>query len=321
MNPRSGRVLVTGGAGFIGSTLVDRLLSEGREITVVDSFDPYYPEAEKRENLRAAFQSPGFALRHGDIRESTRLEAVLSQGGFSAIVHLAGLAGVRPSLDQPARYADVNVHGTACLLEAAVRAGVPHVVFASSSSVYGERSEGPFRETDPVERPISPYAATKRACELVAHSFHSAHGLTVTCARIFTAYGPRQRPDLAIRRFAERMLEGKPVPVFGDGSNLRDFTYVQDLVDGLVRALDRPLAFSILNFGAGRTCSVLEVVRLLEKALGIAAQIEWLPRQTGDVSRTFADISAARLALGYDPKTSLEEGIQLFVQWLKDRRC
>jgi UDP-glucuronate 4-epimerase len=320
MNARSGRVLITGGAGFIGSTLVDRLLGDGRDLAILDSFDPFYPEVEKRANLRAALQSSHCGLNEGDIRDPSLLEQVLGRDRFSAIVHLAGLAGVRPSLEQPARYADVNVHGTARVLEAAVRAGVPHVVLASSSSVYGERSQGPFRETDPVERPISPYAATKRACELIAHSFYSAHGLTVTCARIFTAYGPRQRPDLAIRRFAERMLAEKPVPVFGDGSSLRDFTYVEDLVDGLVRALDQPLGFSILNFGAGRMCSVLEVVQLLEKALGVTARIEWLPRQTGDVSRTFADVSAARQALGYAPKTSLEQGIQHFVQWLKERR-
>ncbi len=320
MNPRSGRVLVTGGAGFIGSTLVDRLLADGLDLTVLDSFDPYYPEAEKQANLRAAQQSPHFELERGDIRDPKVLEQILSGGGFSAIVHLAGLAGVRPSLERPAHYADVNVRGTACVLEAAVRAGVPHVVFASSSSVYGERSEGAFRENDPVERPISPYAATKRACELIAHSFHHTQGITVTCARIFTAYGPRQRPDLAIRRFAERMLAGKPVPVFGDGSSVRDFTYVQDLVDGLVLALDQPLGFSILNFGAGRMCSVLEIVRLLEKALGITAEIEWLPRQIGDVSRTFADISAARQALGYAPKTPLEVGIGHFARWLKERQ-
>ena len=316
---RADRVLVTGGAGFIGSTLVDRLLAEGREVVVLDSFDSYYAETEKRANLRGAFDLPRFRLERGDIRDGSALERSIG-AGVDAIVHLAALAGVRPSLEQPARYADVNVHGTACVLEAAVRAGVPHVVFASSSSVYGERPEGSFRETDPVDRPISPYAATKRAGELIAHSFHSAEGLTVTCARIFTAFGPRQRPDLAIRRFAERMLAGQPVPIFGDGSAVRDFTFVGDLVDGLVRAVDRPLGFAILNFGAGRTCSVSEVVRLLEQALGVTARIEWLPRQTGDVSRTRADVSAARAALGYIPATPLDQGIARFAEWLKERQ-
>jgi UDP-glucuronate 4-epimerase len=210
----------------------------------------------------------------------------------------------------------VNVRGTAQLFEAAVRCGSPQVVFASSSSVYGEREDGPFRETDPVERPISPYAATKRAGELVAHSFHHARDLSVTCARIFTAYGPRQRPDLAIRKFAERMLAGAKVPIFGDGSSLRDFTFVEDLVDGLVRALDTDLGFALLNFGCGRKISVLEVVKLLEKNLGRSADVEWLPAQTGDVKRTWADIDAARDALGYAPSVSFEEGIQRFVEWL-----
>jgi UDP-glucuronate 4-epimerase len=190
------------------------------------------------------------------------------------------------------------------------------VVFASSSSVYGEREDGPFRETDPVDRPISPYAATKRAGELVAHSFHHAHGISVTCARIFTAYGPRQRPDLAIRKFAERMRRNESVPIFGDGSSLRDFTFIDDLVDGLVRALDRDLGFAILNFGAGRKISVLEVVKLLEQTLGQSADIEWLPAQTGDVKRTWADIRAARDALGYAPSVSFEDGVRRFAQWL-----
>jgi UDP-glucuronate 4-epimerase len=194
------------------------------------------------------------------------------------------------------------------------------VVFASSSSVYGEREDGPFRETDPVERPISPYAATKRAGELVAHTFHHTHGLSVTCARIFTAYGPRQRPDLAIRKFAERMLEGMPIPVFGDGHSLRDFTYVDDLVDGLVKAIDRDLGFAILNFGAGRKVTVLKVIELLEKTLKVPTEIEWLPAQTGDVRRTWSDTRAAREALGFEPQVSLEEGITRFADWLGDPR-
>jgi UDP-glucuronate 4-epimerase len=206
------------------------------------------------------------------------------------------------------------------MLEQAVRYGSARMVFASSSSVYGEREQGPFRETDPVERPISPYAATKRACELIAHSFHHAHGISVTCARIFTAYGPRQRPDLAIRKFADRMLQGEPIPVFGDGSTVRDFTFVEDLVRGLVAALDTDLGFSILNFGGGRTVSVLEVVRALESELGVRAKIEFLPRQTGDVSRTWADISAARAALGYAPSTSFEAGIARLALWLRGPR-
>jgi UDP-glucuronate 4-epimerase len=309
-------VLVTGAAGFVGSTLVERLLAEGRRVVGLDNFDPFYAEEEKRRNLAAAGRSAHFRLERADIRDASAVERVFASGGFDAVVHLAALAGVRPSLERPAEYADVNVRGTAVVLDAAVRFGTPPLVFASSSSVYGEREEGPFRESDPVERPVSPYAATKRAGELVAHTFHHAHGLRVTCARIFTAYGPRQRPDLAIRKFAERMRRGQAVPVYGDGSSLRDFTYVDDLVEGLVRALDTDTGFSILNFGAGRKVSVLEVVKALERELGVSARIEWLPPQTGDVPRTWADISAAREALGYEPRVPFEEGIARFVRWL-----
>jgi UDP-glucuronate 4-epimerase len=315
---RPERVLVTGAAGFIGSTLVDRLLAEGREVVGLDSFDPFYAEDQKQRNLASALTASAFQLVRGDIRSADTVASLFSETRFDSVVHLAALAGVRPSLERPAIYADVNVHGTSVVLEAAAKYGNPRVVFASSSSVYGEREDGPFRETDPVERPISPYAATKRAGELVAHTFHHAHGLSVTCARIFTAYGPRQRPDLAIRKFAERMLQGIPIPVFGDGHSLRDFTYVDDLVDGLVRAIDRDLGFAILNFGAGRKVTVLEVIELLEKTLKVSAEIEWLPRQTGDVRRTWSDTSAAREALGFEPQVSLEEGITRFADWLGD---
>jgi len=310
-------VLVTGAAGFIGSTLVDRLLAEGRRVVGFDSFDPFYPEGQKRRNLEMAEASGSFRLTEGDIRDPGALEDALAEEAVEAIVHLAALAGVRPSLERPADYSDVNVLGSTRVFDAAVRAGVPHVVFASSSSVYGERSEGPFRESDPVERPISPYAATKRSGELVAHTFHHIHGLTVTCARIFTAFGPRQRPDLAIRKFADRMLAGETIPVFGDGSAVRDFTFVEDLVGGLIAALDRPLGFALLNFGAGRTISVNEVIAQLESALGVSARVEHLPRQPGDVTRTWADVSLAAEQLGYAPKTPFEEGIARFIAWLR----
>jgi UDP-glucuronate 4-epimerase len=309
-------VLVTGAAGFLGSTLVERLLAEGREVVGLDSFDPFYAEAAKRRNLRAALRHPRFRLEEGDIRDRERVERLFA-GGFDGVVHLAALAGVRPSVERPAEYADVNVRGSAVLFEAAVRHGSPRFVFASSSSVYGEREGGPFREEDRVDRPISPYAATKKAGELLAHSFHAATGLSVSCVRIFTAYGPRQRPDLAIRKFAERMRRGEPLPVYGDGSALRDYTYVDDLVDGLLRALDRELGYAVLNLGAGRAVALLEVVGCLEEALGTKARIEWLPRQPGDVSRTWADVSAARERLGYRPLTPLAEGIRRFVAWLE----
>jgi UDP-glucuronate 4-epimerase len=309
---------VTGAAGFIGSTLVDRLLADGCQVVGLDSFDPFYPREDKRRNLARARDCSTFQLVEGDIRDAQAVARVFEGGRFDAVVHLAALAGVRPSLERPAAYADVNVVGTATLLEAAVRHGGPQFVFASSSSVYGERTDGPFRETDAVERPVSPYAATKRAAELLAHSFHHAHGLPVTCLRLFTAYGPRQRPDLAIRKFAALMQAGAPVPVFGDGSSLRDFTYVDDIVEGLVRASRTDLGFSLLNLGAGRQVSVLDVVKLLERVLGVTAQVDWLPLQVGDVPRTWADVSAAGEALGYAPTVQLDEGLARFVAWLKE---
>ena len=314
------RILVTGAAGFVGSTLVERLLAEGRRVVGVDSFDPFYPEDQKHRNLTAALDHEGFKLERADIRDAAAMAQVFREGEFDGVVHLAALAGVRPSLERPAEFADVNVHGTTMLLEQAVLHGKPRVVFASSSSVYGEREDGPFRETDPVERPVSPYAATKRAGELVAHTFHHGHELQVVCARIFTAYGPRQRPDLAIRKFADRMLDGEAIPVYGDGTALRDFTFVDDLVDGLIRGLDRELGFAILNFGAGRKVELREVIRLLEQQLGVDAKIDWQPKQVGDVPRTWADITAAQEAVGYAPRVSFEEGVARFVAWLREVR-
>ena len=309
-------VLVTGAAGFIGSTLSDRLLADGARVIGLDSFDPFYPAELKHENLRAAREHDAFTLVEGDIRDADALGRVFGIGAVDAVFHLAALAGVLPSLERPVEYADVNVTGSARVFEAAVRHGGPTVVFASSSSVYGERSDGPFRESDPVDRPISPYAATKKAGELVAHGFHHGHGLPVVCARIFTAYGPRQRPDLAIRKFAERMLRGEPVPIYGDGKSLRDFTFVDDLVEGLVRAAGFE-GYGIFNFGAGRTISVLDVVKTLEQELGVTARVEWLPSQTGDVGRTWANIDAAREALGYAPRVDFEQGVGRFVEWLQ----
>jgi UDP-glucuronate 4-epimerase len=313
-------VLVTGAAGFIGSTLCERLLGEGRSVVGLDNFDPYYSESHKQANRTAALQSHRFELVRADLRDTAAVSAIFTAHPIDAVVHLAALAGVRPSLERPAEYADVNVRGTGVLLEAAVRAGGPRVVFASSSSVYGERSDGPFRESDPVERPVSPYAATKRAGELLAHTFYHAWGLSVTCARIFTAYGPRQRPDLAIRKFADLMLAGKALPVFGDGSSQRDFTYVDDLVEGLVRAIDRDLGFALLNFAGGRTVTVLEVVSALERELGVTAEIDWQPEQTGDVRRTWGDISAARVELGYQPVIGFDEGLRRTATWLREGR-
>jgi UDP-glucuronate 4-epimerase len=309
-------ILVTGAAGFIGSTLVDRLLAEGRSVVGLDSFDPFYPESDKLRNLAGALDHTAFDLVRGDIRDAQAVSSVFGRG-VDAVVHLAALAGVRPSLERPVEYTDVNLRGTALLLDAAVEHGNPNFVFASSSSVYGERTDGPFLESDRVDLPISPYAATKKSGELVAHTFHSAHGLPVSCVRFFTAYGPRQRPDLAIRKFADRILSQKRVGVFGDGSARRDFTFIDDIVDGLVRAVDARKPWGIFNFGAGRTISVLEMIETLSRELGCEAEVEFLPRQTGDVSCTWANIDRAREELGYSPAVSFEEGIRRFAAWLR----
>jgi len=286
----------------------------------LDSFDPFYPEEMKRRNIKGASSRKNFRLVVGDIRDARIVDQLFADGKFDVVVHLAALAGVRPSLEHPKAFVDVNVNGTTVLLEAASKHGKPRFVFASSSSVYGERKDGPFQENDRVDHPISPYAATKKAGELIAHAFHCIRGLPVTCVRVFTCYGPRQRPDLAIRLFAEKMRRGQPIPIFGDGSSLRDFTYIDDIVDGLVRAVDTDLGFAILNLGAGRMVSILEFVEALEKELGVVAKREYLPRQVGDVSMTSADITAAGKVLGYKPKVFLEEGIARFVRWLNEER-
>src|SRR4051812_10345594 len=242
--------IVTGGAGFIGSTLVDRLLGEGREVIAVDNFDPYYAPSRKRANLAKALRSPRFRLAELDIRDGDALRRLVAEARPEAIIHLAAKAGVRPSIDDPPSYAEVNVVGTTHLLDAACRlAEKPRFVYASSSSVYGDRPDAPFRESDPVDRPVSPYAATKKACELMAATFHHLYGLSATGLRLFTAYGPRNRPDLAIAKFAALIERGEPVPMFGDGGTMRDYTFVEDLVDGISRALDRCDGLHLYNLG------------------------------------------------------------------------
>jgi UDP-glucuronate 4-epimerase len=313
------RTLVTGGAGFIGSTLVDRLLADGSEVTVVDNFDPYYAEARKRANLRAAARHPRFHLVELDIRDAEGIDRVVRGTRPEAIVHLAACAGVRPSIAAPALYAEVNVVGTARLLEAACRLEPrPRFVYASSSSVYGDRPDAPFRETDPVDLPVSPYAATKKAAELLAHTFHHLHGLPVTGLRFFTAYGPRNRPDLAVFKFADLIERGRPVPMFGDGTTRRDYTYVGDIVDGVVRAVDRCHGHHLYNLGNSRPIELRTLVASLAAALGKSPLVERLPEQPGDVRQTYADITRAQAELGYAPCTPLAEGLARFVAWFRD---
>jgi len=311
------RILVTGGAGFIGSHLCERLLADGAEVAVIDDFNPFYDPAVKRRNAALLARRAGFRLVEGDIRDRDAVERLFSEGRFDAVIHLAAMAGVRPSLADPLLYADVNVSGTIVLLEAACRHGNPRFLFGSSSSVYGATSRVPFREDDPADRPVSPYAATKRAGELLSHNYHHVRGLDVVCLRFFTVYGPRQRPEMAIHKFARAIDRGETVPIFGDGASRRDYTYVSDIVDGVARAMAAPAGFHVYNLGESRTVGLLEMVRLLERALGKPAKLEHRPDQPGDVKVTFADVSLARTELGYDPKVPVEEGIGRFVEWFR----
>ena len=310
---------VTGAAGFIGSHLVERLLRDGHRVVGIDSFDTFYDPRLKEANLAPALSHASFRLVRGDIRDESAVEAALS-GGVDVVVHLAARAGVRPSIQDPLLYAAVNVDGTTRVLEAARRHGIPRCVLASSSSVYGNNVKVPFSEEDPVEHPISPYAATKRAGELIAHSYHHLFGMDVACLRLFTVFGPRQRPDLAIRKFATLMVEGREIELYGDGSSARDYTYVDDIVEGVIRAADRVRGFRIWNLGGSHPASLADLVGRLAAALGVEAKIKRLPAQPGDVERTWADISRAARDLDWSPQVDLDRGLARFVRWLREAR-
>ncbi|HSW47064.1 MAG TPA: NAD-dependent epimerase/dehydratase family protein [Phycisphaerae bacterium] len=308
--------LVTGAAGFIGSHVSEALLGAGWRVTGLDSFDPLYDPAVKRANVAACLGHKGFELTEGDIRDREAAERCMGRG-VDVVVHLAALAGVRPSIERPRDYQDVNVTGTCCLLEAARKLGVSKFVFASSSSVYGNNPKVPFAENDNVDFPISPYAASKKSGELICHAYHHLYGMDATCLRFFTVYGPRQRPDLAIHRFSRLIEAGRPITVFGDGSSSRDYTYVGDVVTGVLAAIERCRGYRIYNLGNSLPVVLGDLITAIERALGRKAVIERRPDQPGDVDRTFADISRARAELGYEPKTRLEDGLRMFVGWLR----
>jgi len=311
--------LITGGAGFIGSHLLDFLVETRPEAQFVclDNFDPFYDERIKRENLRGALASGRVALVEGDIRDLELCRRVVAEHDVDAIVHLAALAGVRPSIEDPLRYEDVNGRGTLNLLEVAREAGMRKFVFGSSSSIYGLNARVPFSEDDPTPQPISPYAATKRAGELMCHVYHHLYDLPVVCLRFFNVYGPRQRPDLALPKFARLLAEGRPVPIYGDGSARRDYTYYADVVQGVAAALDRPFKFEIINLGNESPVSVLELLALIASAMGAKPEIEYHPPQPGDVPVTHADITRARKLLDYDPRHPIADGVGRFVEWFR----
>jgi UDP-glucuronate 4-epimerase len=314
------RILVTGAAGFIGSHVAEALVARGDEVVGLDNFDPFYPRPVKEANLAALRPSPRFRLVEGDIRDRALVAGLLETG--MVIVHFAARAGVRPSLDDPAGYASVNLEGTAVLLEAARRAGARRIVFGSSSSVYGDSAPVPFAEDWPALEPISPYAATKRAGELLCATFAQLYGLRIIALRFFTVYGPRQRPDLAIHKFTRLIAEGRPVPFYGDGSTERDYTYIDDIIRGVMAAVDWTRepggGLEIVNLGESRTTRLDSLVSLISRAVGKEALLERLPVQPGDVRRTCADVRKASRLLGYRPGTAVEDGIPRFVRWYEE---
>ncbi|MEW6439701.1 MAG: GDP-mannose 4,6-dehydratase [bacterium] len=310
-------ILVTGGAGFIGSHLLERLLAEGHACVCLDNFDPFYAEPIKQRNLEACRSYKSFRLVRADLRDAEAYRTVERTMEISTIVHLAARAGVRPSLEQPLLYGDVNLNGTLRLLEFAREKGVRRFIFASSSSVYGNNEKVPFHEDDRVDWPISPYAATKKAGELLCHTYAHLYGIACTCLRFFTVYGPRQRPEMAIHKFTRSIDRGESIPLYGDGSSQRDYTFISDILQGVLGAIERVQGYEVVNLGESRTVALRELIERIEQAIGKKALIRRLPEQPGDVRKTCADIGRARERYGYDPRVPIEEGIPRFVDWYR----
>ena len=319
-------ILVTGGAGFIGSHLSERLLLEGNRVLIIDNFNNYYDPIIKRNNVEEVKKTciennislENYKVFEGDIRDNEFLKEVFSNK-IDSIMHLAAMAGVRPSIQDPALYYDVNITGTVNLLERCRENGVRQFVFASSSSVYGNNEKVPFSESDRVDNPISPYAATKKSGELLCHTYHHLFDMNIACLRFFTVYGPRQRPDLAINKFTSLILEDKEIPFYGDGNTSRDYTFVEDIVTGIVSSInfvntDKKI-FEIFNIGGDKTVSLIEMVETIEEVLGKKAKLNKLPMQPGDVNRTCADIRHSREVIGYNPRVTFKEGIKKFIEW------
>ncbi len=318
MSARRKQYLVTGGAGFIGSHVVDRLLEQNpAKVIVLDNFDEFYDPQIKRANVARNLDNQAFRLIEADIRDYAALKQIFSEQYFDAIIHLAAKAGVRPSVSEPRAYTEVNVNGTMNLLELAERNGIKKFIFGSSSSVYGPAATPPFQEDAPLA-PISPYAATKAAGELLAHSYSHLHGMRIVCLRFFTVYGARQRPDLAIHKFARLIASRSPIQIYGDGAAERDFTYIDDILQGVMAAIDYDATpFEVINLGESQTITINRMIELLEDALGQRAIIEWRPPQPGDMPLTHADITKAKNLLGYQPTTPIDVGIKKFAEWYK----
>ena len=316
--------LITGGAGFIGSSLADKLLENNCKVLVIDNFCNFYDPKIKEENIKEALLNPNYKLYRGDIRDLELLDKIFSENKIDAVIHLAAMAGVRPSIEDPILYQEVNCMGTQNLLETMKKYNVLNLVMASSSSVYGNNKTVPFKETDIVDFAISPYAATKKANEVMTHVYHKLFNFNVIMLRFFTVYGPKQRPDLAINKFTQLMLNNEKIPMFGDGSTSRDYTYIDDIVFGIEKSIqyteENKNVYEIINLGNSSPITLLSMINIIGRVVGINPQIEKLPMQPGDVERTYADISKAKKLLGYNPKTSFEKGIENFVIWYKNSK-
>ena len=311
-------ILVTGGAGFIGSHLCEFLLGRGDSVVALDCLNDYYSPAIKRNNIEVALGSDKYSFVEGDILDEELLPSVFDQNEFDVVVHLAARAGVRPSLVDPLLYEQVNCRGTLNILEQLKRKDIKRLVFASSSSVYGNTKTIPFKEDVKIDRPVSPYAATKAAGELYCHNYFHLYGISATCLRFFTVYGPRQRPDMAINKFTRLIDSGEKIPFYGDGTTKRDYTFYTDIIQGVVASIDRDLGFEIFNLGESATTTLVELVTQIEDALGKKANLDKQPMQPGDVEMTCADISRARELLDYNPTTPGEQGIPAFVEWYRE---
>lgn len=313
------KILVTGAAGFIGSHLVEKLLAEGYQVTGIDNFDPFYSKEIKLQNLKEANENKNFRFIELDIRDNIKLKVELKED-FDAIAHLAAKAGVRPSIIDPIGYQETNVYGTQNLLEFAKEKNIRQFIYASSSSVYGINPNVPWKETDFVLNPISPYASSKISGELLGHVYSHIHNIRFIGLRLFTVYGPRQRPDLAIHKFVKNGFEGKPIPFYGDGSTKRDYTFVNDIVNGIMAAINYTNSnYEIINLGNHHNIFLAELVKIIQSHIGKELIIERLPKQPGDVEQTYADISKAKSLLKWEPKTDINTGIEKFVQWYKNK--
>ena len=308
-------ILVTGGAGFIGSHLTRRLLERGDRVTVLDDFNDFYDPRRKRDNVAPFLERDDYRLVEGDIRDDDLVDRLFAEGKFDAVVHLAARAGVRPSLEEPLLYEEVNCIGTLHLLEAARRHGPEIFTFGSSSSVYGINKKVPFSETDEINQPISPYATTKRTGELLCYNYHHLYGLKTSCLRFFTVYGPAQRPEMAIHKFTDLLARGETIPMYGDGESRRDYTYVDDIIDGIVAVTDLAPDFEILNLGGAETTRLVDLIHWLAEELAVEPRIEYLADQPGDVPITYADVSKANQLLGYSPNVPIRDGLKRFVAW------